>query len=167
MPGAQGPATSLWPRGRVGDILLFGRSRFAWIGTLMKYAIAFAVGAVAWRVARDGQPLGWAGLIFSAFFLVVLTRSEFSSYEVRVDEKAGTLIRLWKPLFGGAATEAVAAADIEEFHFEEDEVSSVTMVMKDGRRIGLDSGRAAEPLRDLARDASRALGVRLLETKTG
>jgi hypothetical protein len=165
MPGVKGPATSLWPRGREGETLVFGRSRLRWLGTLIQYAIVLAVGSAAFRAARAGQPLGWGGVVFAAFFLMLITRSEFSRYQVRVDEAARTLTRIWTSFPGTEASEAVAAADIEEIRFEQDEVSSVTLVMKDGRRIDLDSGRAAEPLQTLAREASRALGVPWVESK--
>ena len=161
MPGTQGPATSLWPRGP----LLFGRSRLAWAGTLMKYAIACTVGGAALRAALAGSPLGWGGVAFAAVFIVAITPGEFSRYEVRLDATARTLTRIWKPLFGREATETTAAGDVAEFQVVEDTVSSVTMVMKDGRRVSLDQGTAVEPLQALAREASRALGVPLLETK--
>lgn len=161
MPVSKGPATALWPHGP----RRFGRSRLAWAGTLMKYAIGLSVGGVALRTALEGHPMGWAMAVFVAWMLVLATRDEFSRYEVRLDEQARTLTRLWKPLLGRAATETTAAGDVGEIHFVEDTVSSVTMVMKDGRRVSLDQGTAAEPLQALARAASRALGVPLLETK--
>ena len=161
MPGVRGPATSLWPLGSVGDTLRFGKSRLGWVGTLLKYAIALSVGAAALASALRGHPLGWPGVAFTLFFLVAMTRDEFSYYEVRVDRAGRRLTRVVKPFLGRAGSETIDGRDVRELVFAKGDVTSVTLVMKDDRRVELDRGTAEEPLRELAEETSRALGVKL------
>jgi len=159
MPGVRGPATSLWPRGRAGGALLFGRSRFAWIGTLGQAAIAFTVGAAWLAAALDGLVLAWGGVAFALVFLGVLTRAACSIYEAWLEN--GTLTRTWKPLLGAATSHTIEGSAVREIVFVKDRVSSVTMVTRDGGIVVLDRGTADAPLRELAEATSRALGVKL------
>ncbi|HEX7898634.1 MAG TPA: hypothetical protein VF950_12795 [Planctomycetota bacterium] len=159
MPGTRGPATSLWPRGRAGGALLFGRSRFEWIGTLCQAAIAVAVGGACLAAALDGLAFAWGGVAFALVFLAVLTRAALSVYEARLEN--GTLTRTWKPFLGAASSETIEGPAVREIVFVKNDVSSVTMVMNDDRRLELDRGTAEEPLRELAEATSRALGVKL------